>query len=72
MDKTKLIERAQATLATRQASLKDTLEEIALLEGAGAPPQAIAAARSKRDRQNNSCLASEQLITALTGKITKK
>lgn len=71
MDKTKLLETAQRQLALRQASLKDTLEEISLLEAAGAPAQAITAARTKRDRQHNSCLASEQLITALTGKKIK-
>lgn len=71
MDKTKLIERAKQQLSTRQASLKDTLEEIALLEAAGAPAQAIQAARTKRDRQHNSCLASEQLIAAISGKKVK-
>lgn len=77
MDKTQLIENAQRQLARRQASLQATLDEIATLEAIQAQgvdvSAAIAAARTKRDRQHNAALASEQLITALnTAAPTKK
>lgn len=79
MDKTKLIENAQALLATREASLQATLEEIALLEGTQAATpalqlqlnKAIVAAKLKRDRQHNSCEATKGLITALSTKRAK-
>lgn len=65
LDLIKLIEQARQLLAQRQKALQATLDEIALLEAAGAPAIAIAAARVKRDRQHNACTASEQLINAL-------
>lgn len=65
MDTTKLIERTQRNLATRQGALKNTLEEIKILEAAGVSPQAVFYAKTKRDRQNNAVLASEQLLAAL-------
>lgn len=73
LDLTKLVETAQRQLANREKALKLTLTEITLLEGAGAPPQAIGAARIKRDRQRNACVASVQLIDALgNAKAAKK
>lgn len=70
---TQLIEKAQRNLGTREKALKVTLAEIELLEGAGAPPQAIVQARLRRDRQHNACQATLQLLDALqNAKAAKK
>lgn len=70
MDITKLIEREQALLATREATLRDTLEELTYLETlTGKDGIDVAAAigklRVKRDRQNHACESSKQTIRAL-------
>lgn len=71
MDTVQLIERAQRTLGIRQKALKVTLEEIQLLEqlandrdyGPGVAT-ALAEARSKRDRQQSACQATEAIIAS--------
>ena len=76
MDKNKLIETAQKQLATREQALKATLEEIELLQAIQASGTnvlaAIAAARTKRDRQNTAVAATKQVIDAITSTLPKR
>lgn len=75
MDKSKLIDNAQRAIARRQASLKDTLDEIELLEALQAQGHlcaaAIVAAKVKRDRQHQNLEAAIQLHAALNTKKAK-
>lgn len=68
LDRHKLIESTQKTLARRQKALQTTLDELAFLDALPQSPEvstAISATRIKRDRQNNTCIAAQALITAL-------
>lgn len=76
MDRTKMLEQAEAQLTRRQAALAATLEEIDYLEKNKdkfkTPEEivsyghAVGALKTRRDRQHNLCNASKALVTALT------
>jgi len=62
-DKQKALENAQRKLATQQASLKQTLDEIDYVEkNAPNATALIKSLRVKRDRQTNTIAATEQTI----------
>lgn len=71
IDRQRLIQQATRALANRERSLKNTLDEITELERLNQPPlveltDAIASAKTKRDRQTKAIDATRAVIKALT------